>query len=62
MRQFVREALVTAAAAVCLAGPVAAVVISLSPQAWRGPALTWAILLGSVALVARLRRLRRRDP
>jgi peptidoglycan/LPS O-acetylase OafA/YrhL len=56
MRRLVRVALVTAAAGVCLAGPIAAAVLALSPPAWRGPALVWAILLGSLALVAGFQR------
>jgi peptidoglycan/LPS O-acetylase OafA/YrhL len=56
MRRLVRVALVTAAAGVCLAGPIAAAVLALSPPAWRGPALVWAILVGSLVLVARFRR------
>ena len=58
MRTLLREVLVTAAAAVCLAGPVAAIVVPLSPEAWRRPPLVWGILLGAAALVAGLRRRR----
>jgi peptidoglycan/LPS O-acetylase OafA/YrhL len=58
MRTLLREVLVTAAAAVCLAGPVAATVVPLSPEAWRSPPLVWGILLGAAALVAGLRRRR----
>ena len=56
MRRLVREALVIVAAGVCLAGPVAAVVVALSPPAWRRPAVAWVILLGSVLFVALVRR------
>jgi peptidoglycan/LPS O-acetylase OafA/YrhL len=58
MRTLLREVLVTAAAAICLAGPVAATVVSLSPERWRRPSLVWGILLGAAALVAGLRRRR----
>ena len=51
-----KEAIVTVAAGVCLAGPVAAVVVPLLPPAWRRPAVAWAILLGSIVLVAGVRR------
>jgi peptidoglycan/LPS O-acetylase OafA/YrhL len=62
MRTLLREVLVITAAAVCLAGPVAATVVPLSPEAWRRPPLVWGILLGTAALVAclRSRRWRRR--
>jgi uncharacterized protein YaaW (UPF0174 family) len=56
MRGVLREALVTVAAAVCLAGPVVAIVLPLSPAAWRRPATGWGILLGAAAAVAWLRR------
>jgi peptidoglycan/LPS O-acetylase OafA/YrhL len=62
MRRLLREAAVTIAAALCLAGPVAAAVVPLSPPAWRRPQLVWAILLGSIALVVRIRRGRWRAP
>jgi len=62
MRRLVREALVTVAAAVCLAGPIAALVVPLSPPACRRPALAWAILLGSLVLVGRFRRRHGRGP
>jgi peptidoglycan/LPS O-acetylase OafA/YrhL len=58
MRTLLREVLVTTAAAVCLAGPVAGIVVPLSPEAWRSPPLVWGILLGAAALVAGLRRRR----
>jgi hypothetical protein len=56
MLTLLRELAVTVAAAVCLAGPVAAAVVPLVPPAWRGAPLVWGILLGAVVLVARLRR------
>jgi peptidoglycan/LPS O-acetylase OafA/YrhL len=62
MRRLVRVAIVTAAAGVCLAGPIAAAVLALSPPAWRGPALAWVILGGSLAIVARFRRRRGTRP
>jgi hypothetical protein len=62
MRALLREALVTAAAGLCLAGPVVAVVVPLSPAAWRRPAQAWAILLGAVGFVAWLRRRARKGP
>ena len=58
MRPILREVLVTTAAAVCLAGPVAATVVPLSPEAWRRPPLVWGILIGAAAIVAGLRRRR----
>jgi len=64
MREILREMALTAAAAVCLAGPAAATVVPLSPPAWRKPPLVWGILLGAVAIVAWLRRrhwMRRQD-
>ncbi len=62
MRTPLREVLVTAALAVCLAGPVTATVLPLAPEAWRRPPLVWGILLATVVLVAGYRRLRRRRP
>ena len=62
MRTHVRETLVTAAVAVGLAGPVAATVLPLAPEAWRRPPLVWGILLATLALVAGYRRSRRRRP
>ncbi len=59
MRTLLREGLVTIAAAVCLAGPVAAIVLPLAPAAWRRPPLVWGILLLAVAVVAAIRRRRR---
>lgn len=55
-----REALVTLAAALLLAGAVSAAALPLLPQAWRGPAVPWGTLLGSVLVVALLRRRGRR--
>jgi len=62
MRTHLREALVTAAVAVCLAGPVTATVLPLAPADWRRPPLVWGILLAALALVAGYRRSRRRRP
>jgi len=62
MRHMWREVVVTIAAAACLAGPVAAAAVPLAPPAWRRPPLVWAILVGSVALVAWLRRRRSGGP
>jgi hypothetical protein len=56
MRALLRETAVTVAAGVCLAGPIAATVVSLSPLAWRRPPLVWGILLCVMAVVAGLRR------
>jgi cytochrome c oxidase subunit IV len=55
MRRLMRIALVPVAG-VCLAGPIAAAVVALSPPAWRGPALVWAILLGSLVFVVCFQR------
>ena len=62
MGTLVRETLVTIAAAVCLAGPVTAIVLPLMPSAWRRPPLVWGILLLAVAVVAGFRRRRRTRP
>jgi peptidoglycan/LPS O-acetylase OafA/YrhL len=62
MRTRLRETLVTAAVALCLAGPVTATVLPLAPEAWRRPPLVWGILLAALALVAGYRRSRRRRP
>jgi peptidoglycan/LPS O-acetylase OafA/YrhL len=62
MKALAREVLVTVAAGLFLAGPIAATVVPLSPAAWRRPPLVWGILLGAVALVAAIRRRRRRRP
>jgi len=59
MRSLVREGFVIIAAAVCLAGPVAAIVLPLAPAAWRRPPLVWGILLLAVAVVAAFPRRRR---
>jgi peptidoglycan/LPS O-acetylase OafA/YrhL len=56
MKRLAREVLVTVAAGLCLAGPIAAIVVPLSPADWRSPQLVWGILLGALALVAGLRR------
>jgi len=53
-----RDVLVTALSAVCLAGPISAIVLPLAPSAWRRPVLVWGILLGAIAFVAWLRRKR----
>jgi cyanate permease len=58
MRTRVRHLTVTVLSAVCLAGPISAVSLALTPAAWRGPVLVWGILLGAIALVAWLRRRR----
>ena len=62
MRALLREFAVTVAAGLCLAGPVAATVVPLSPAAWRRPPLVWGILLGALVLVAGIRRNRRKRP
>jgi hypothetical protein len=62
MRTIIREALVVAGAALCVAGPVAAILVPLAPAAWRRPSLAWAILLASAAAVACVRRRRWRRP
>jgi hypothetical protein len=58
----VREVLVTLAAGVCLAGPVAGVMLPLLPAAWRRPAFVWGVLAVAVAIVAWHRRRRRAPP
>ena len=58
MWRLVRTALIAVAAGVCLAGPIAAAAVALSPPSWRTPAAVWVILLGSVVFVARLQRRR----
>ncbi len=60
MRTPLWEVIITAAVAVCLAGPLAAIVLPLAPEAWRRPPLVWGTLLATVVLVAGLRRLGRR--
>jgi hypothetical protein len=62
MSTLLRESLVTIAAAVCLAGPVTAIVLPLAPTAWRRPPLVWGILLLAAAVVAGFRRRRRTRP
>jgi hypothetical protein len=62
MRTWMREAVVTVVAGTALAGPAAALGLSLAPEPWRGPRVVWAILGACVALVAVLRRRRRRQP
>jgi len=51
-----RDVFVTVAAAVLLAGPVAAVVVPILPPSWRHPAAPWAILVLALGAIARLRR------
>jgi hypothetical protein len=53
-----KAAAVTLAAGICVAGPLAGVVLPLVPAAWRRPALAWGILLAAVAFVAWVRRRR----
>jgi hypothetical protein len=60
MAAWVRETLVTCAAALLVGGVAAGVVLPALPEARRGPWVLWGILLGSAALVAGLRR--RRPP
>jgi hypothetical protein len=58
MRVWLREALVTAVAAIVLGGPVAALWLSLAPESLRRPGATWAVLTLCLALVVVLRRRR----
>lgn len=51
-----RDALVTVAAGILVAGAASGVVLPLIPEAWRSPAVPWGILLGSMLAVALLRR------
>ena len=60
MRTPLSEVIITAAVALCLAGPLVAVVLPLAPENWRRPPLVWGTLLATVALVAGIRRLQRR--
>jgi hypothetical protein len=62
MGRLIRELIVTAAASVCLAGPVAAVAVPLSPESWRTPPLVWGILLAAGTVVVWFRRRRWRSP
>lgn len=62
MRTPLWEAIITAAVALCLAGPLAAIVVPLAPEAWRQPPLVWGTLLATGVLVAGIRRLGRRRP
>jgi hypothetical protein len=56
MRAWLREAAVTVAAAVFMAGAVSAAALPLLPVAWRRPVVVWGILLASLVLMAGLRR------
>ncbi|HNV02967.1 MAG TPA: hypothetical protein PLN93_07075 [Vicinamibacterales bacterium] len=47
-----RDALVTLAVGILVAGAASAVVLPLLPGAWRIPAVPWGILLGSTLAVA----------
>jgi hypothetical protein len=58
----IRDVIVIAALAVCLGGPVAAVVLPLLPAAWRRPPVAWGILLAAGAVVGWLRRRRGVSP
>ena len=62
MRALLREAVIVCAAVMFLAGAVAAVVVPLTPPAWRRQPLVWGILLATAALVIGLRRRRRLRP
>ena len=62
MRTPLWEVIITAAVALCLAGPLAAIVLPLAPEAWRRPPLVWGTLLATAVLVAGLRRRGRRRP
>jgi hypothetical protein len=55
-----RDSIVTIAAALLLAGPLAAVVVPALPAAWRHRAVPWAVLALSLVVVAVFRR--RRPP
>lgn len=59
MRQRLRHALVTLAASVLVAGAASAAILPALPEAWRGPAVPWIILLAALVLVAAARRRRR---
>jgi len=56
MPAWLREAAVTVAAAVFMAGAVSAAALPLLPVAWRRPVVVWGILLASLVLMAGLRR------
>jgi uncharacterized membrane protein YccC len=60
MRHTLREAAIIAAAGTFLAGPLAALLLALAPEAWRGPNLAWVIWAACLGLVALRRRRRRR--
>ena len=60
MPTWLRDVVVTAASAICLAGPVTAIVLPLAPPSWRGPYIAWGVLFLAAALVAWFRKSRRR--
>ena len=60
MRSWLREAIVTVATSVFVAGPLAATALVAMPASWHSPLVLWGILITVLIIVAGLRRRRRR--
>ena len=60
MKSWLREAVVTVATSVFVAGPLAAIALVAMPPSWRSPLVLWGILITVLIIVAGLRRRRRR--
>ena len=59
MKPSLREAVVTVATSVFVAGPLAATTLVALPASWRSPLVLWGILITVLIVVAGLRQRRR---
>jgi hypothetical protein len=62
MSPWLREAVVTVATSVFVAGPLAAIALVAMPPSWRSPLVLWGILITVLLVVAGRGRGRRRPP
>jgi len=59
MKSWLREAVVTVATSVFVAGPLAAITLVALPASWHSPVVLWGILITVLIVVAGLRQRRR---
>jgi membrane protein implicated in regulation of membrane protease activity len=62
MSPWLREAVVTVATSVFVAGPLAAIALVAMPPSWRSPLVLWGILITVLLVVGRRRRRRPQRP